>query len=405
MKKKVFILFMCLSICFALGACSLGDGWIDDAAKEMGNSITTGEIYIDGDVFTFPMNVSDFLDKGWHLSKSYSNIETYELEPDNYSTEFEIWKDDIYVKVSAINMSDKNATVKDCMVQSLKVTETKVDFVLPGGLSKRSSMSDVEDKYGKADKTEAEKDYLENWTYDFSSKDGYSCQVKLEIWNDGKATYPLSSVTYNLTAISGDVSLEETVRTFVDSAMKTSYCNDYKEYVGNLYDTEQGAQELYLAEVDYYTAYLLWYVDVNSDYITEDIKNQFTDIAKTVLSKAKWEIGDIDVDEKSETGTLTLEIYPISYTELIDEKVDAVIDIYNAKYANTDFDSMSDEEYAEVEIEYANMILEAIKGIENDTTNAGKVIKEYEITGDSILTDDQWEEIDDLIMGISKSDS
>lgn len=399
MKKKVFILFLCLSICFALGACSAGDGWIDDAAKEMGDSITTGEIYIDGDVFTFPMDVSDFLDKGWHLSKSYTNIETYELEPYNYSTEFEIWKDDVYVTVSAMNMSDKNATVKDCMVQSLKITETKADFVLPGGLSKRSSMSDVEDKYGKADKTETEKDYLEYWTYDFSSRDGYSCQAKMEIWHDGKATYPLNGVTYSLKAMSSDVSFEESIRSLVDSAMKTSYYDDYQEYVANLFDTEEGAHELYLSEVDYYASYIMWYVDINEDYITEDIIEQFRDIAKTVLLKAKWEITGLEVNEATKTGTVTLEIYPIIYIEYIDEKVDAAIDIYNTKYANTDFDSMTDEEYAAAEIEYANMVLDAIKGIENNATSGSKVVKEYDVT-DAGLTDDQWGEIDDLIMGI-----
>ena len=402
MKKLVTIL-MCLCLCFQFTACGKDKEdtkWIAEDAKKIGSEITSGEFVIDGEVYTFPMNLQDILDKGWHVSNNYVNADTFTLEPGEYTEAFSIYPDDDHdhsITVSVINMTGETATVEECLVTDVEMTNTEFDFLLPGEITKRSTQKDVEAAYGDATEVD-EQENKKVYTYTYTTEEGYNCSVELKVYNKKNATYPLSEVSYSL--VYSDVyDVENECRTFIDSSMKASFYNETEEYVANLYDTKEGADALYESEVAYFVSYIMYYVDIDESYMTDEIISEFSEIAKTVLSKTKWEINELDVEEDEYSGTVELALYPTNYFDVIDSKVDEVIDTFNVKYETVDWNNISDSELETIEIDYANMVLEAIKGMENDVESAEAVVKTYEIS-DNIFTDEQWNEIDDIIMGI-----
>lgn len=398
--KKLLVLLMCLGVCLQLAACGLEEDtkWIDEAAEKMEKDITSGEIVIDGDVFTFPMDLQDILDKGWHVSNNYSDADEFKLEPGQICEEFQLYPDDDRenaIIVSVINMTRESVTVHDCMVIYLEVDSTEFDYVLPGGITKRSTFEEIEAAYEGEEVEEG--DTNNKYLYSYTTEDGYNCEIELKAY--GPSTNK-QTVSYSLIYSDTSNVANECIQ-FIDLAMKASYHNDLEEYVANLYDTKEGAEELYMSEVMYYASALMYYAYVDESYVTEEIKNEYSEIAKTLLAKAKWEISKLDVSDYEYSGTVELTLYPTNYLYIIEDKVNGVIDAYNTKYADVDFDTVDDATYTEMECDYANMVLEAIKGMENEVEYADPVVKTYEIA-EEVLTDEEWEEIDDIIMGLAE---
>lgn len=397
--KKLLMLMLCMLVCFQLVACKNETEEKKEEAKRISDEITSGEFIIDGDVYRFPMELQDMLDKGWEISNEYYNIDTFELDENEYSEEFTIWKgDDISAKVAVINKTSEKQTVHNCMLIYLEIDTDDAGIVLPGGITKDSKEEDIEDTYGAADSKNEEYSNT-NYVYDFESKDGYVCQVIITALP--RIDYEIGTVTYLMPTITGELSNEDYCRLFIDSAMKASFYNDSTEYVANLYDTEENAQILYESEVEYYTEFLFWYIDTYQEYLTDDIYEEYYEISEKVLSKVKWEIVEIDVDEDEYEGEVTLKLYPTNYLSLIDEKIDEAIAEYLEIYGELDLDTLTVEERTEVECNYASIVLEKIRGIENQIEVVDPVVKTYEIS-EYILTDEQWGEIDDIIMGITE---
>ena len=406
--KKILMALMCLCVCFQFSACGLGEEdteWIETDAKKIGKDITCGEFVIDGAVFSFPMDLQDIIDKGWHVTNNVVNKDTFKLNPGEMSDEFQMFPDDDHehsIKVSVINVSDKSATVDKCMVASLTVKEGNFDFVLPSGLNKRSKQEDVEKTYKNADNID-EEGKQKIYQYLYTSKDGVECTVELKVYNEENATYPLSEVNYwiNLDEANGfgttGVNAAD-VEKFMDLTMKASYHNNFAGYVSYGIDTATGAKELYQSEIEYFVYGLMEYADINSECVTDDVYEGYCSIAKDILRKAKWEISVKETGDSSCTVELT--IYPTNYFDIISPKVDEAIDNYNVKYENVDIESISDEEYAQIEADYAGMVLAAIKGAEANVEYVDGIKRTYEFTG-SGLTTEAWEEIDDITMGFA----
>lgn len=394
------MILMCMCLCIQFTACNLLEDtdWIAQEAEKIGGKITCGEFVIDGEIFTFPMDLQDVLDKGWHISNNIDNDKTFLLEPGGTTKEFQLFPDDNHensILVSVANLSDDKTTVDKCKVISIRLKENHFDYVLPGGLTRRNTQEDVENEYDEPMKVD-EKDSKKEYTYTYTSKEGFECFVKLSVYNEENAKNPLSEVYYwtepDEAAISNDVAK------FINATMKVSYHNDCKEYVEYKIDTQEGAKALYMSEVEYYAYSIMEYADVNTECVTDEIYDQYCGIAKKVLSKVDWEISDIK-EKGASIYTVELTIYPTNYFDVISDKVDGTIDDFNTKYENVDFNTLSDEEYLVVEIEYAKAILEAVKGLEKDIEAVSGVKRVYEFT-DNGFSDSQWEEIDDIIMGV-----
>ena len=398
--KKLMGIMACIVLCLSLVGCKLGKedtAWIEDAAKKIGDDITCGEMVIDGVVFRFPMDLQDVLDKGWHISNNITNEKSFKLGVGEYSEEFQLFPDDNHensILVSVINMTDEETTVENCMVASLRVKENHFDFVLPGEITRRSTQEEIEKEYGEATETKKE-DHKKVYKYTYTSKDGFDCYIELSVYNKENAKNPLSQVYYAID-INGGLS-KVGWQEYIDACMKASFYNDWIDYVKYGYDTKENAEALYQAEIEYYAYAIMEYSDITVDYVTEDVVEEFCDIAKQVLKKVNWKLSQYEAQPDG-TYSLELTLYPTNYFELIDSKVDEAIEEYDTKYATVDFDSISEAEHVQMELDYVNMVLKAIDGVEKDVEIVSGIKRVYEI--DEIgFTEKQWEEIDDIIMG------
>ncbi len=399
--RKVAVLGMCALICSQLVACGAKkDVWIETGTSMIGTNIDGGEIVIEGTSYTFPCEMSDLLNNGWHISNNYDNKDSFELESFEGSNTFEMYNEDSskYIVVGAINMESESAKLADCSVESLKVLFSSqkdgLQVVLPSGISYKSTPDDVKAAYGEPDVVD---DKEEIYYYNFNDKNDMICTAEITFVGDTihSAKYYLSDDNW------GSINSAEDCSQFVDDALKTSFYGDYARYVENKFDTEEAAIALYESEIEYYAESLMYFLGINTEVVDQAIIDQFYAISKDILLKTKWDEPVVELyGESSPLGTLTLTLYPLDFINIIVDDATTVNDDFAAKHAGTNFDALSDEEWAVLENEYANNILEAITPRVAEVSYLDPVEKTYDIDiDDQILNDDEWNEIDDIIMG------
>ena len=404
--KRLMLTGLCLGMSIWMTACGANNNaWIEEGTQKLETELSSSEVYINGTVYTFPSDMSYWINTGWHISNNYENKDEFELEPGIESTEFELFNDNKqYVTVTVLNMSDENAKIEDCMVSSLEIklssSDKNLQVVLPGGIYAKSGAEDIIQAYGEPTSEEgSDSDKVLNYEYTTEDEDAWICNVEMEL-NDTKK--PLETVKYTLTDDNWGGSKED-VLTYVDTALRASFYGDFEEYVANLYDTEENASALYQSEIDYYAEGLMYYLDMDSSLLDEATIEGYRSIAKTVLGQAKWEITDFSYDEMNLKGTMGLVMYPIDFLELIDDDANAVIAEFQNKYSSVDPDSCTEEELKTIKQDYANMMLEAISARAGETGVSIPVTKVYNIDyAEGVISEDDWNEIDDILMGFGE---
>lgn len=406
--KKFLALIMCIGLSFSVVACSdepaEDTSWIKDEAAKIDEELTSGQFVINGVVFQFPMDLQYWLDNGWHISRNYDNVNKFTLDPGGMSSEFELFHDeyeDQYVKVSVINNSDKDAKVQDCMVSSVLVTTTKVDVVLPQGVNKRDKSEEILKTYGEP--TVKEGAAAIDAFYYYDSEDLWKCQIELSI--DDDANDSLIQVEYKILTYDEiwdfyveTEGFEATCAKYFDAAMEASFYAKYDTYVSNGADTLEGAQALYQSELDYYVDFLIYYMELNEDYMTEEQYNRLVNVGKEVLSKVKWEVVKVEGDEDSD-ATIEVKLYPTDLLDIADGALDNALSEFYAKYEGIDFNTMTDAEYALVENDYTELTIKAYEEFASKAAPKDAITKTYDVdAGSAVISNEAWSEVDDIII-------
>mgnify|MGYP004517690989 CR=1 FL=1 len=187
---------------------------------------------------------------------------------------------------------------------------------------------------------------------------------------------------------------------YIKSAMDASYLNNNTKYLELADVTEDDTKELYNNTVEYLAYSIMNYNNINYDVINDDIIDEYIDLAIKALNKTKYTINDArKVDGKYQ---VKLEIEPLNFWENSYDDVDNYIEEFSNKY--NDSDSMTDEEIALAEEEYANKVLDILTPYIEDMDYKEKVNKIVEIEIDKDgkygISDNDWNDIDDYVMGI-----
>lgn len=187
---------------------------------------------------------------------------------------------------------------------------------------------------------------------------------------------------------------------YIKSAMDASYLNNNTKYLELADVTEDDTKELYDNTVEYLAYSIMNYNNVNYDVISDDIIDEYINLAIKALNKTKYTINDArKVDGKYQ---VKLEIEPLNFWESSYDDVDNYIEEFSNKY--NDSDSMTDEEIALAEEEYANKVLDILTPYIKDMDYKEKVNKIVEIEIDKDgkygISDNDWNDIDDYVMGI-----
>ena len=414
MKKVRMMLCLVMVLALSFAGCSGVDlnlddeKFIEEGAAKISEELTSGQFVIDGVIYQFPMPLKDWLDNGWHVSSTYDNVADFRLDPYYTSTDFELFdeENERYVRMTVYNDSDKAAPIEDCIVYYLYISTTEVDVVLPKGMTKRNKPAEVLEAYGEPDVKGDEPNHLEA-TYYFADDEMGQCYVELGIHDNDYTINPFTSIKFGMVpaedywdTMVSQKGVEGAAEFYFDAAMKASFYADYEDYVSMNMDSLEGAQELYDAEIDYFAECLLYYIDITEEYITNDVKNRAVEVAKTVLSKVKWDVKSVDVNAFKE-GTMTVTLYPTDFFYVIDEDIYAASDAFNTKYADVDFETISFEEYDALEKEYTEMMIAVLEKHAASAGTLDAVEKTYDVDlEDTVLSDAAWEDVDDTIMDL-----
>lgn len=402
--KKTFVLAICIIMCFCITSCGMGEKSkrssksIKADSEKMGDDISCGEFVINGKLYSFPMKLSEFTNDGWKVSKDFMQSE---LEADSFSDTFEIYKGSSkkYLTISLYNDTDASADINDCLIYSLYIKNSNFNVTYPGGLTEASSSDDIIKTYGDGSKDD--KDNTIKRTYGFIGTDDANCLVELTASTDKNSPTPFTSAEYYIRWNSDNLSADEECRLYFDSAMKTSFYGEYAEYVAAGFDNAENAVKLYNSEMEYYAEALMYFIAIDSSVVDEDIYNQFVEIAKKVLSKTKWSIDELEVDSTFK-GKITITLYPTNFMELIGTPVMNAFDEFNQQNGDIDYENIDDDEYTRLENEYAENVLSKIENLTDEIISSTSVTVSYDIDEQYILTDENWNEIDDIIMDIEE---
>lgn len=187
---------------------------------------------------------------------------------------------------------------------------------------------------------------------------------------------------------------------YIGAAMDATYYGNSERYLELTDATITEATDLYNSAIEYLANTIMSYNEVNSEYISDKTLQKYDNLAKEALLKTKYTVNDA----KSVDGIyqVKIEIQPLDIWESTYDEVEEYIGKFNEKYP--DYENMTDEEILAAEEEYAKEVLAIITPYVEDIKYKETVSKIVEISFDEDglygIPDEDWNDIDDYVMGI-----
>ncbi len=193
---------------------------------------------------------------------------------------------------------------------------------------------------------------------------------------------------------------------YVAGIMDASYKGEYKGYMKMTETSEEEAKKLYDSTVDYYTDAITYYCEVYTDDLSEELQDEYTTFTKDLLSKAKYTISS--AENGKESCYVKISIKPINILEQAESDIQSCVDDYNKileDIGEEELNNYTEEQYIELESDYAKNILEALKKCAENLEYKDSIDFTMEIKIDendlyAPANEDDWNTIDDYVMGI-----
>ncbi len=196
---------------------------------------------------------------------------------------------------------------------------------------------------------------------------------------------------------------------FVNAAMEASYYGKVDNYAE--YASEDSGKELYDSEVTYFAYYMMNLCEIAEECQTEDVIERLTNVGKTVMGKVKWEISEITVDKQTGMGQVELALYPTDFLDLISDDYNTAVTTFNDEWTKVQEAAQSgatdseerlnslEKQYTEDIVKIAEQYAEAAQPVSTAITKLYKV--DYN-GNDGIISDTDWDEVDDIMMGFDE---
>lgn len=188
---------------------------------------------------------------------------------------------------------------------------------------------------------------------------------------------------------------------YIEALMECKYNGKLEGYMMEVADaSKEEAQECHDSTVEYYAYQLMSYTDVGYDYLADETIEKYIEVARKIMAKSKF-----TVNEGTQVGDdyqVKVDIQPININDLIHDDVAAYIDEYNAMIDGKDTSAYTDEQWDELEEQYAAGVLAIIEShiseIGYKDTVSKVVIIEFDEEGRYGISDNDWYDIDDYIV-------
>ncbi|MBP5491340.1 MAG: hypothetical protein J6Y08_00670 [Clostridiales bacterium] len=279
------------------------------------NEASMGQIYVDGDVLTFPMKVEDLLGSGWKYPTNIKDIDKETLDSNYTSGTIEMNTDSSKkVSIKATNIEAETLDLKKCYIEQIIFDAESGNVMLPGGITIGQEFADesaftavIPSTISKAEDEDGKICY--NGFFD--SADGYACKMTMLLTQkSGKLV--LSQVRFESDFLPDAISV-------LSAELSTVIKRDYVEYAK--YTSQDCA-----AYADKSRTYLINSIVGLYGYMFDELSEaqltKLDDYLLLITKDAEWTFAD------NKDGTLTVEF---SYPNL-EEQMDLAYDTSYAAY-------------------------------------------------------------------------
>lgn len=182
------ILLMCILIVFGLAACGKEEKipeYVTTIGAEIADELSSGQFYLDGDMYQFPLTVGDFLDNGYSVSANYTNADTFALAPGGQTNSFALVKEveDCYqdvhdVRCYVYNPTEEELPLEECMIGKITIN-APAKMMFPGGIWEKTTHEKVISAYGEPKTFDNDSDIFYTMLYDIVMEDGSKWEVEI----------------------------------------------------------------------------------------------------------------------------------------------------------------------------------------------------------------------------------
>ena len=356
--------------------------WQDEVRDQMPDKITNeniGSFYLEGHVYSFPCQISEFLENGWDYSNASDKTATVNPHASyQYVVELKLTTGkNRLLNIEAYNDSDESCDLKDCYTSSLKMNNYSGNIMIPGDISIQGvyfKSSDEIANYAAEDVvfTDASS-YANGKQTDFKSKDGYSCSV-IMVFEKGEQDLELMRLMYSC-------SFTISVTTYVDATLQAVTKNDPS--IINEYDRDNSGERFLESARLYYADTFLYIIGFDFDSLTDELNEKCFQYMDMVFSKAE---SSVRVAQDSMDST----VMSISYTAPDD--FDSIISDIIAELAES---YEGDQENLQSDPVFASLFMDALIAKADEFTYTGRHFYEIYYEGDQDQLDT---DIDSVIL-------
>lgn len=194
---------------------------------------------------------------------------------------------------------------------------------------------------------------------------------------------------------------------YMDGLLKETYLGEFdKNYMELVGIDETEAQETYETSLEAETEFFLYFYDI--EYPTDEMRQEIKDMYAEIYKHAKFEVVSA-AEQDDGSFSVKINVEPINIVQLVEADWEEVMDPFYEKYPMDVQNSMTDEEYQAMDEEWARMIvdlyLEKLPETSNLESQSTTVQLEKDTDGYYIITEDDFNRLDGMIIDYSSSPS
>lgn len=187
---------------------------------------------------------------------------------------------------------------------------------------------------------------------------------------------------------------------YVDGLIRENYLGQtQEEYLELTGIGTEDVETLYDSALDMDVEYFFFMYDIDDH--TDELHQEVKDLYREIYKSTKYEIVSAAQQEDG-SFSVKVTVYPIDIAQTVSETLNDATKEFYKKYPQNEVNTMGEKEYAEMEKEWARMILdlyqEALKEIGNMTERSVSVQIEQDSEGLYTINSEDFARLDALII-------
>ena len=280
--------------------------WQENVEKDMPQTLTAenaGFFYLNGETYTFPLKVSDFLSKGWSFEDSM--ISNTLVPADAYYKDyFNLTDGEKHnIKLSAYNNGSSVDMINNCFVTSLKMDYFSGQFMSSGRMSilgtEFSTFDDFNSHTEEGLDIEILREDADTYSHrkiSFSSADGYHCSTTFYLKRTDSGAIMLSQIEY-------ECSYRIDVGDYVSATFEAVMKND-PSIIDALSHDNSGVKYLY-SERRFLAEEFLNVCGLDYNVMTEDMYDELFTYFDTIFPHCAIKLTQVERTESAVTFNIS----------------------------------------------------------------------------------------------------